>query len=445
MRKRLRNNLLVQSSKLKVESAFNFQLSTFSLILLIVILIACSSKDSAHDHTDTYTCPMHPTVVSDKPGVCPVCAMDLVRKGRPGDEVKITEDLARLIKSPNETVLASINTIKAEYKSMQMTLSLQGVITYDTRNIYTIPARVGGRLEKVMLKYNYQTVHKGQKVAEIYSPELVSAQREFLYMVKNDPDNQELISAAKNKLLLLGATDKQVEDLKGKGEVAYTFAIYSPYDGFVISGDVKAPTISVTPAASSQKSSGMGMGASGVAASTNVSSGSSSDFVREGSYVTSGQTLFRIVNLQSLWIEFNIPVINASQIKKGDLLTWSNRNEEKKSKVDFIEPFFSDGEDFIKVRSYYNGSAVAVGQLVNATFETALPESLWIPQSALLDMGLNKVVFMKERGSFKPRIVEAGITSGEWIQIIRGLASSDELASHAQYLVDSENFIKTSN
>ena len=206
MRKKLRNNLLDQSSKFKVESAFNFQLSTFNLILLMLIAIACSPKDSTHDHTDTYTCPMHPTVVSDRPGVCPVCAMDLVRKGRPGEEVKITEDLAKLIKSPNEVVLASIKTAKAEYKSMEVILTIQGVVTYDTRNIYTIPARVGGRLEKVFLKYNYQRVRKGQKVAKIYSTELVNAQREFLYLLKNDPGNQFLIDAAKSKGLFSGYT-----------------------------------------------------------------------------------------------------------------------------------------------------------------------------------------------------------------------------------------------
>lgn len=82
-----------------------------------------------------------------------MCAMDLVRKGRRGEvEVKITEDLAKLIKSPNEVVLASIKTAKAEYKSMPALLTIQGVVTYDTRNIYTIPARVGGRLVKSIFK-----------------------------------------------------------------------------------------------------------------------------------------------------------------------------------------------------------------------------------------------------------------------------------------------------
>ncbi len=446
MRKKLRNNLLDQSSKFKVESAFNFQLSTFNLILLMLIAIACSPKDSTHDHTDTYTCPMHPTVVSDRPGVCPVCAMDLVRKGRPGEEVKITEDLAKLIKSPNEVVLASIKTAKAEYKSMEVILTIQGVVTYDTRNIYTIPARVGGRLEKVFLKYNYQRVRKGQKVAKIYSTELVNAQREFLYLLKNDPGNQFLIDAAKSKLLLLGASEKQIDELSKKHEVTYTFSIYSPYDGFVISEDEQAPAAPSNR--STTNSGGMGMGGSGNTSS--LSSGatpsvSASSFVREGSYVSSGQTLFRIVNTNSLWIEFNVPLTQASQIKVGDKLEWVDQGKTKLLKIDFVEPFFSEDEDFIKLRSYYRGSGISVGQLVEAKTQATSAESLWIPQHALLDLGIDEIVFVKERGLFKPRKVSSGLKAGDWVQIINGLASSDEVATNAQYLVDSEDFIKTSN
>lgn len=448
MRKKLRNNLQVQSLRFKVQScltAFNLQLSTFNFILLMTIMVACNLKNSTHDHTDTYTCPMHPTVVSDKPGVCPVCAMDLVRKGRSGEEVKITEDLVRLIKSPNEVVLTSIKTAKPEYKSMAVSLNIQGVVTYDTRNIYTIPARVSGRLEKVFLKYNYQPIRNGQKVAEIYSTELVSAQREYLYLLKNEPGNQLLIDASKSKLVLLGASEKQIDQLSKTQEVTYTFSIYSPHDGFVISDDQPAPA---APSSGAIKSSGgMGMGGSGNTATSSsaIPTASASSFVREGSYVASGQTLFKIVNTNSLWIEFNVPLTQASQIKVGDKLEWMNLDKIKPLKIDFIEPFFSEGEDFIKLRSYYKGSEMSVGQLVEATIQTTSAESLWIHQKALLDLGIDEIVFIKERGLFKPRKVSTGLHAADWVQIINGLTSSDEVATNAQYLVDSENFIKTSN
>jgi len=446
MRKKLKNRLTVDKVQLTMAWPRLLSIVNCQLFILAMLIFGCTAKDSSHEHSDTYICPMHPTVVSDRPGVCPVCAMDLVRKGRPGEEVKITEDLAKLIKSPNEVVLASIKTAKAEYKSMPVLLTIQGVVTYDTRNIYTVPARVGGRLEKVFLKYNYQPVRKGQKVAEIYSAELVNAQREFLYLLKNDPDNQLIIDAAKSKLLLLGASEKQIDQLTKTQEVAVTFAIYSPHDGFVISDDLPAPAAPSNGAITS--SGGMGMGGSGNTASASsgtVPSVSVSSFVREGSYVVSGQTLFKIVNTNSLWIEFNVPLTQASQIKVGDKLEWMDQNTNKQINVDFIEPFFSEGEDFIKLRSYYKGSKISVGQLVEAKTQSTSMESLWIPQEALLDLGIDEIVFVKERGVFKPRRVSSGLHTGDWVQILKGLASSDEFATNAQYLVDSEGFIKTPN
>src|SRR5688572_3515965 len=166
----------------------NSLLLTTMLVVILALVASCNKGDHA-EHADTYTCPMHPTVISDKPGSCPVCGMDLVRKARAGEEVEITEDLSKLLKSPNETVIASIKTIKGEYKSMPVSTEAQGVVTYDTRNIYTIPTRIGGRLEKVFLKYAFQQVRKGQKVAEIYSPELLTAQRELIFLLENDSEN----------------------------------------------------------------------------------------------------------------------------------------------------------------------------------------------------------------------------------------------------------------
>ena len=182
------------------------------LLLVVLVAVACSTDKHA-GLADTYICPMHPTVVSDRPSTCPVCGMDLVRKARPGEEVEITEDLARLIKSPNEVVIASIKTIKPAYRTTTSSVQAQGIVTYDTRYVYNIAARIGGRLEKVYLKYAFQPVQKGQRVADIYSPELLTAQRELLYLVDNDKNNEALIQSAKNKLFLLGVTDKQVQEI----------------------------------------------------------------------------------------------------------------------------------------------------------------------------------------------------------------------------------------
>src|SRR5690242_19443198 len=116
------------------------------VFVLLAVMLASYGDHKHAEQADTYTCPMHPTVISDKPGACPVCGMDLVRKGREGEDVKITEDLAKLIKSPNEVVASSIKTIKPTYEAIDASTEATGIVTYDSRNIYTISARTPGRL-----------------------------------------------------------------------------------------------------------------------------------------------------------------------------------------------------------------------------------------------------------------------------------------------------------
>lgn len=412
-------------------------------------MLSSCSKSSDHAEHDAYTCPMHPTVVSDKPGSCPVCGMDLVRKARKGEEVEITEDLAKLLKSPNETVMASIKTIKAEYKNVSVSIEAQGVVTYDTRNMYTIPARIGGRLEKVFLKYAYQPVAKGQKIVEIYSPELITAQRELLYLLESDAQNSELIQAAKSKIILLGASEAQVTALIQRKEVLNTFTVYSPYNGYLVADGEPAPA-TYTPSASGSTSGGgmNAMGASSTSATSSATGASqssqASSLLREGNYVSTGQTLFKVVNSSSLRIELDLPASQAGAVKKGasiqlDLGNGKNSN----ATVDFIQPFFTEGEEFVKLRVYTNKTeGLHIGHLVRARLNAQNTESLWLPKEAVLDLGLNQIVFVKEHGVLKPKKITVGTKTDGWIEVKQGLATSDEIAANAQYLVDSESFVK---
>lgn len=420
---------------------------TIAVLLLSLLELASCNRGNEHaEHADTYTCPMHPTVVSDKPSTCPVCGMDLVRKARPGEEVEITRDIAKNIKSPNENIISSVRSIKGEFKSMPVSLEAQGLVTYDTRNIFTIPARIGGRLEKVFLKYTYQQVKKGQKVAEIYSPELLNVQRELLYLLANDPDNKEIIKSAKDKLFLLGATQSQIDEIINRKEASYTFSIYSPSDGYVIREGQQAPSLATTSALAA---SPMGGGMDGSSATTTPSSNaapvnaSTSELIREGNYVATGQTLFKVVNISALRIELNLPVAQAGRIKLNNEVKLRMDHTILKGKVDFVQPFFTEGEEFVKVRLYLGNSGdLLIGQLVTGTIQLSPVEALWVPREAVLDLGLDKVVFIKDHDAYRPIKVKVGARADGWLEIIQGLSSSDEIASNAQYLVDSESFIK---
>jgi membrane fusion protein, copper/silver efflux system len=416
-------------------------------LLVLLLLVSCTAKDAAHEQ-DAYTCPMHPTVTSDKPGTCSVCGMDLVRKARPGEELKITEDIAKLSQSPNEAVVASIKTVKGQYKSVSASVQAQGRVTYDTRNAYVITSRVAGRLEKVYLKYAFQTVTQGQRVAEIYSPELNTAQRELLFLMSNDPENKDLIGAAKSKLELLGFTASQIEDLIKTRKVGNTVTIYSSHSGYLVPGQQTSTSgsnglLAAQPPTTVMRD-GMNTAPSASKQSVPVPRANGTSIVREGNYIAAGEPLANIINTNALWVELDLPSSQAVGVRKSHPINLDFGNGlTQTSEIDFIQPFFNEGENFVKLRVYIkNPGALQIGQLVKATIKLTSPESLWVPREAVMDQGIDKIVFVKDHETFKPIKVITGGTSPGLTEIRKGLSSADEIAANAHYLVDSESFIK---
>lgn len=409
------------------------------ILLALVILVGCTNKEQSASG-DQYTCPMHPTVVSDHQGTCPVCGMDLVRKAREGEEVKITEDLARLLQSPDETVVANVKTIRGEYRRMPLRVSAPGVVTYDPRYANEVTVRVGGRLEKVSIHSPFQRVRAGERLAEIYSPELLTAQKELLLLLSSDPSNTALINLATKKLLLLGATSAQVNELMRTRETNANFVITSPYDGYAFVQN--STTTAETTSAKSETMEENSMDGSQVSTSKNTPATRAS-MIHEGDYLARGARLLSVISLSALRLELHIPSGAAGEIRAGDSVAVSfNQGSTMESKVDFVQPFFDEGTEFQKVRLYVRNTDLRVGQLVDATIHRTSAAKLWLPNEAVADLGTDRIVFVKERGVFKPRKIVTGIRSDGWVEILGGIASSDEVAATASYLVDSESFVK---
>ncbi|QHL87962.1 hypothetical protein GU926_11180 [Nibribacter ruber] len=248
------------------------------LLLLPFSFAACNDKAEKGEaaHAMEYTCPMHPQIVQDKPGSCPICGMDLVAKQPANAPANTTStDLDYLLQPSNQAVVSSVQTTHPMQKPLEQEITMSGVVTYDTRRQYIIPARFAGRIEKLYVQFNYQPVRKGQKLYDIYSPELVTAQKELLYLLKNDPGNTSLIGGARQKLRLLGATEGQINQLARTGRESYTFSVFSPYSGYVLDPAVTA-TPTVAPAAASAAGGsedgmgGMGGSSGGASSTTNA-------------------------------------------------------------------------------------------------------------------------------------------------------------------------------
>jgi Cu(I)/Ag(I) efflux system membrane fusion protein len=446
-----------------MQCAIEKTLKTFvMLIIMLGLIVSCNSEKEKQVHVhDEYTCPMHPQITQDKPGTCPICGMDLVKKSGDVQSVAVSDEMKDLIKPTNSSVIAAIETIRPERKSLPVNVTAPGVVSYDTRKTYSVPVRFGGRIEKLYLKYNYQPVRKGQVIMEIYSPELITAQRELLYVVSQHKEHIEIIESAKQKLQLLGLTNEQIENIINTGKESFAFPVFSPFSGYIVESNVSLPEASTASASSTsmggggmnKKSAGaMGGGAQPYNAmnTTNSSPAMGGQFsIREGMYVSTGQSLFKVVDGTRLWAELYFPAKEGAQIRKGVPIELHVKGTQEtiRAKVDFIQPFFSEGKQFLQVRSYINTRAneIRVGQLVTAHVTRTHDQALWIPKKAVLDLGVQQIVFIKEKATYTPFKVKTGLEADGWIEITEGLDESVEIAVNAQYLVDSESFIKVIN
>ncbi len=442
MKSKLKSNMIefkILISPMAGNQRTGYHCITAAILLIFMFFAACQSHTEHNHADDIYTCPMHPEVIKNEPGSCPICHMDLVKKEVSTDSVKVSAHVEDLLNATNATVISSIKTVKATPAIKQFTRQANGIITYDTRQSYSIPARFGGRIEKLLIRFNFQSVKKGDKIIEIYSPELVTAQKELLFLTRSDRDNKNLIEAAKQKLMLLGVSATQVNQIVQSGEVNYTFPVYSPYSGYVVEPEPDKAM------ATSKAAIGGGMNPAPVAAATPPSAGTEVT-LREGMYVAKGQTLFQVVNTENLWAEFDIYTDNAVGISQGDPVEINLRNGETlNATVDFIQPFYQKGGNFKKVRVYLKNAdkQFQIGQLVTAEFPLEAEESLWLPRTAVYDLGLRKIVFTKvEDGVFKPLVVETGKTANSQVELLTDLGTETEFAYNAQFLIDGESFIK---
>ena len=406
-----------------------------SCILLSVLLLAACTNDKKEQaktpgKTDVkYTCPMHPQVLEDHPGSCPICGMTLVKKsGQASEGAGIS--LNTVLEPVNSSAISSVKAVIPRQEEVLITVSAQGYLDFDTRTFNNIASRFSGRIEKLYIKYAFQEIHRGQRIFDIYSPELVTYQQDLIYLIKNSPAEAALIGAAKQKLLLLGMTGAQVEQVVRTGKAFYKLPVYSPYDGHV--HDVAHSQMSEAQPASNPTN---------FAANVPLA-------VKEGMYVEKGQTLFNVVDPHMLWAIIKIDHSSVASIKLHQQVKLSIPDEPGKTisgQVDFIEPTLQNGDKTTSIRVYVHNMThdLKVGSLIKAEIETGNKNGLWIPRTAVIDLGKISIVWLKTGAAYHAYQVRTGVENGNEIQVTKGLTTADSIAVNAQYLSDSESFIKT--
>lgn len=399
-------------------------------IIVSIILTILSCKNKKEDHTlhnsgVVYTCPMpQDSIFSDTPGTCPKCGMELVKM----EPISEHAELNTQLKPTDEFVLSSIPVTVLQKRGEKIEIKSLGNIRYDTRQVGVISSRVSGRIEKLYVRYRYQKITKGQRIMDMYSPELHTAQQNLLFLLKNDPDNYSLIDAAKQRLYFLGMNTGQVQQIIQSGKPSLTISVYSNYSGHIheaINNEM------------SENTEGM----------KDISLITEELSLKEGMYIQKGQSVFSIFNPDKAWVILQIYADNQSLVKVGNevqIIPETNPDKVFRGKIDFIEPFYREGSKTVSARVFFDNTAlkIPIGSQVKATIFGNTKEAWWLPKESVLSLGLDKVVFKKEGEGFKAIKVETGILHQDHIQILSGISDQDPVAVNAQYLMDSESFIK---
>lgn len=338
-------------------------------------------------------------------------------------------DLTTLLKPTDGFVISSLPVTTLQSSAENIQIDALGSIAYDTRQVGTISARVSGRIEKLYVHLRYQKINEGQKVMDIYSPELLTAQQNLLFLIKNDAENTSFINAAKQRLLLLGMSNAQLQQVINTQKPAFTVSVYSKYSGHIHEGGSMSSNGNNTP---------------GVMQETAVVTEELS--LNEGMYIQKGQSIFSVYNPARVWALLSIYGDNQSLVKKGNPveLTAETYGKQINARVDFIEPFYREENKTLSVRVNFDNSKLQlpVGSQVRAKIFSNAQSADWLPTESIVSLGFEKVVFVKVPGGFMPHIVQTGFTYDGKTQILKGLAAKDTVVQNAQYLMDSESFIK---
>jgi Cu(I)/Ag(I) efflux system membrane fusion protein len=367
-------------------------------------------KEEKHDLSadvaqgSIWTCAMHPQIRMDKPGKCPICGMELIPLVK-SDASSIDPSAIHLSKEAAElaNVLTSVVTRQKPVKEVR----LYGKIQADERLLQSQVAHVPGRIDRLAINFTGESVVKGQVLAEIYSPELITAQQELLETIKTKQLQPELYEASKEKLRQWKLTDDQIAEIEKSGNVNNSLEVVSNTSGTVIDR-----------------------------------------FVNNGDHVAQGTVLFRIADLSKVWVMFDAYESDIQFLQKGEKVNFTLQSfpgTEFSGNIVFIDPVIDPVTRVAKVRVETGNQS---GKLKPEMFATGIVsttlneyrDKMVIPKTAVLWTGKRSVVYVKQPGTdepvFKLREIGLGPMLGESYVITDGLAEGEEIVTSGTFSVD---------
>lgn len=433
----------------------------FLLFLLFVVAFGCSEKvDTTGEKNDEtegiktyYTCSMHPQIKQNTPGKCPICHMTLTKvevdeseseelvsnefnqkdmwqcKDYP-DVTSEQEDACPLdgtpmIKMKNESkaqeVIAKVKLRKSQLghfypdyfpvtkMKMQKKIRLLGSVLQSEDKESKIPARIGGRVEKVYIKSTGSLIQEGDPALDLYSPKLITAGEEYLiarksYQESNTKDFKEMLEQSKERLRLWGIKPFQYESWFKNGKIPKSITIYSPSTGIVRKKNAIV-----------------------------------------GKYFEEGQNFFELSDLSDIWVEMDVYEHDAGLVKIGQKIKMefsSLPGEILEGEIDFIDPVLNMKSRTLKVRTTISNKLgkLKPGMIADAMLEVELDGMpLVVPRTAIIDTGKRKVVWVKvSPSSFLAKIIHTGQESQGYVEVKHGLMEGEEVVIEGNFLLDAQ-------
>jgi|GEM_PF-261794 multidrug efflux pump subunit AcrA (membrane-fusion protein) len=372
-------------------------------------------KKEEKEKKKIFYCPMHPNYTSDKPGKCPICGMDLIEKkeSEKNEEEKTSPEKSIFI-SPQKLQLIGVSFTRVLKEEVEKEIRIYGYISYDERKIVSITPRFSGWIEKLYANFEGKEVRKGEPLAKIYSPEILSSFQDYLILKKQHEKSgdekvketlSELLKSAKKKILLYDLPQVEIERLLK--EPSPYIIIRSPSNGVVIEKKVF-----------------------------------------EGSYFQAGSEMFKIADLSQLWFIGEVYEKDIRDIKENEKINIliTSVGKTYSGKIEFIYPHVEKEVRTIKIRvSLRNDDGKLKPYLYSyAYIKIPLGKQLTIPESSVIISGEKTYVFIKgeKEGELIPKEIKLGQKLKEKYIVESGLNEGDEVVSSGVFLIDSESKLK---
>ncbi len=385
-----------------------------------------------------YHCPMHPTMVSDRPGDCPICGMRMVPieeedtheatgHAAPADasapeaerQAPAVADRAAVRLSAQKQQLIGAKITEVVRSPLRRVIRTVGRVTYDETRLRHVHTKIAGYVERLHANATGELVREGQPLLEIYSPELLASQQEYLVALKarsrtaGSPlpgvadSGAELVASARRRLELFDLTDDQIGELERTGQARRTVTLYAPISGYIIRRNVT-----------------------------------------QGERIEPGTMLLDVADLSRVWVlasiyEYELPFVRTGQKAAMTLAYFPGRTFE--GRVGLIYPTLDAATRTVQVRLEFANPRLELKPEMYAEvlIEAEMGEGLTVPDSAVIETGTRSIVFVDQGGGlFEPREVEVGVRLPDRYQILKGLEEGEKVLTSGNFFVDSESKLK---